>query len=146
MDEVDEIAAAATRLRLVIRLLNRRAQAETGDEGPTRSQQAVLVWLDERGVLTPSTLAAVERVRPQSMGQTLDALAERGWAARSAHPSDRRQVCIALTDAGREALERGRRLRQAWMVEGMRTLLDAEERRTLIAAIELLDRIVRGVR
>jgi len=62
-------------------------------------EQAVLAWLDDRGPLTPSALAALEQVRPQSMGQTLDAVARRGWVTRSAHPDDRRQVLIALTDA-----------------------------------------------
>ncbi len=140
---MDEITDAVARLRLVVRLLNRRAQAGAGPDAPTRSEQAVLAWLDDCGPLTPSALAALEQIRPQSMGQTLDAVAQRGWVTRSAHPDDRRQVLIALTDAGREALDRGRHLRQAWLVEAMDTRLDAEERRTLIAAIALLERMVR---
>ncbi len=140
---MDEITDAVARLRLVVRTLNRRAQADTGPDAPTRSEQAVLAWLDDRGPLTPSALATLEQIRPQSMGQTLDAVAQRGWVTRSPHPGDRRQVLIALTDAGRDALDRGRQLRQAWLVEAMHTRLDAEERRTVSAAIALLERIVR---
>jgi len=140
---MDEITDAVARLRLVVRMLNRRAQAGTGAGSPTRSEQAVLAWVEDRGPLTPSALATLEQVRPQSMGQTLDAVVRRGWGTRAAHPSDRRQVLIALTDAGRIALDRGRQLRQAWLVEAMRTRLDAEEQRTVIAAIALLDRMVR---
>jgi DNA-binding MarR family transcriptional regulator len=78
------------------------------------------------------------------MGQTLDTLEQAGLVRRARHPSDRRQVLISLTRAGRQALARGRRLRQAWLAGAMRTLLDADERRTLFAAIDLLDRIVRS--
>jgi DNA-binding MarR family transcriptional regulator len=141
---MDEIALAAEKLRLVVRVLNRRAQTDTGEGSPTRSEQAVLAWLDERGPLTPSALATAERVRPQSMGQTLDALEQRNLVARAAHPDDRRQVLISVTGAGREALCRGRGLRQAWLIEAMSTLLSAEERQALFKAIDLLDRIVRS--
>ncbi len=42
---MDENADVVVRLRVVVRALNRRAQAETGEGSPTRSQQAVLAWL-----------------------------------------------------------------------------------------------------
>ncbi len=132
------------RLRLVVRRLNRRTQVETGAGSPTRSEQAVRAWVEDRSPLTPSALAALEQVRPQSMGQTLDAVARRGWVTRAAHPSDRRQVLIARTDVGRIALDCGRQVRQAWLGEVMRTRLDAEEQRTVIAAIALRDRMARG--
>lgn len=140
---MDEVIEAAAKLRMIVRLLNRRAQADTGEGSPTRSEQAALAWLDERGPLTLTLLAATERVRLQSMGQTVDALEQQGRVVRSAHPSDRRQVLISLTREGRKALARGRELRQAWLVEAIETLLNARERRTLITSIELLDRIVR---
>jgi DNA-binding MarR family transcriptional regulator len=139
---MDEIADAAARLRLVVRMLNRRAQVETGEGSPTRSQQAALAWLDELGELTPSALAAAEAVRPQSMSELVDALTRRGWVSRRADPGDRRQVLVSLTPAGDEALDRGRRLRQGRLADAMRTQLDAGEQRSLIAAIGLLERIV----
>jgi len=138
----DEIAEAATRLRAVIRTLNRQAQADTGEDSPTRSQQAALAWLEDRGPLSPGELATLERVRPQSIGQTVDTLAKRGWIKRTPHPDDRRQIVLSLTPAGRAAVHRGRTIRQAWFTEAMTTRLNAEERRTLIAAIGLLERIV----
>lgn len=57
---MDEIAEAAERLRMIIRLLNRRAQADTGEGSPTRSERAVLAWLEERGPLTLTALATIE--------------------------------------------------------------------------------------
>jgi hypothetical protein len=40
MDEMDGIAEAG-QLRMLVRVLNRRAQAETDQGSPTRSEQAV---------------------------------------------------------------------------------------------------------
>ena len=99
-----------------------------------------MAWLDEKGKMTPGALAAIERVRPQTIGQTLDSLDKRRWIKRAAHPEDRRQVFISLSPAGQKALSQGRKLRQAWLV-GELNKLNAGEQKTLIAAIDILDRI-----
>jgi DNA-binding MarR family transcriptional regulator len=137
MNELDAIAA---RLRTVVRLLIRRAYTAVGEKGPARSEQGVMAWLDEKGALTPKGLADLEKVRPQTMGQTLDSLARRRWIQRAPHPSDRRQILISLSPAGQTALIRARYLRQAWLVEELEKLKPAE-RKALTAALEILDRI-----
>jgi DNA-binding MarR family transcriptional regulator len=96
--------------------------------------------------MTLGALAELEQVRQQSMSQSVDALQERGWATRTPDPKDRRQVTIALTGAGREALEIARRMRQAWIVDAMTRLLDAKERRMLAQSLDLLERIARAER
>jgi DNA-binding MarR family transcriptional regulator len=143
MNSIDDIAS---RLRQVVRLVYRRVQTETGEGSPTRSEAAALSWLDERGPMTLRALADLEQVRQQSMSQSVDALQERGWATRSPDPGDRRQVIIALTDAGRAALEGGRNVRQAWIVDAMQRLLDDDERRILAHSLDLLERIARAER
>ena len=143
MDSIDDIAS---RLRQVVRLVYRRVQTETGEGSPTRSEAAALSWLDERGPMSLRALADLEQVRQQSMSQSVDALQERGWATRSPDPNDRRQVIITLTDAGRVALETGRSVRQAWIVDAMTRLLDDTERRALAQSLDLLERIARAER
>jgi DNA-binding MarR family transcriptional regulator len=135
-----DVDAAAAKLRIVLRLLLRRAYTAVDSNGPTRSEQGVMAWLDEKGKMTPGALAAIERVRPQTIGQTLDSLDKRRWIKRAAHPEDRRQVFISLSPAGQKALSQGRKLRQAWLV-GELNKLNAGEQKTLIAAIDILDRI-----
>ncbi len=63
-----DIDAAANKLQTVIRLLIRRAYTAGGASGPTRSEQGVLAWLHDKGEMTPSSLAAIEKVRPQTRG------------------------------------------------------------------------------
>lgn len=143
MGSIEEIAA---RLRVVVRLLNRRVQTETGEGSPSRSEAAALAWLAERGPMTLGALAEFEQVRQQSMSQSVEALQERGWVTRSIDASDRRQVIIALTEAGRAALEAGRGIRQAWIVDAMTRKLNAQERRLLAQSLDLLERIARAER
>jgi DNA-binding MarR family transcriptional regulator len=142
MRETSKVSEAASRLRAVIRTFNRRAQVDTGEGSPTRSQQAVLAWLEDRGPLSASELATLERIRPQSMSQTVDALATRGWVSRSAHPKDRRQVLLSLTKAGEAAVRKGRQTRQAWLTDALSDRLSDDELDRLLAAIELLERVV----
>jgi DNA-binding MarR family transcriptional regulator len=140
---MNEIEAAAQKLRTAIRLLHRRAWAVSGRNGPTRSEQGVMAWLDEKGALTPGTLADAEKVRPQTMGQTLEALDRRRWILRRPHPDDRRQVLITLSAAGRKALYQNRKRRQAWLVGELRQLAP-RELRTVIEAADILDRIAQS--
>lgn len=140
MSEIDE---AAVRLRTVIRLLIRRAYRAAGEGVPNRSEQGVMVWLDEKGEMTPSALAAIEKVRPQTMGQTLDSLDKRRWIKRMPHPNDRRQILISLSPSGHKALLKMRGLRQAWLVDEF-TKLNSKDRETLVAAIDILDRIAQS--
>ena len=138
---MSKIKDEATRLRAIFRLIGRRADALNGRNATPRSELSVLAWLNDDGPMTPSALARVHRVRPQSMGQTLDALERRRWIKRSPHPDDRRQVLVTLQAAGRTTLEKKRRVRQAWL-EGEIGKLTRNERRTLSAALDLLDRFL----
>ena len=137
-----EIEEAARRLRMIVRSLNRQSQADTGPTSPTRSQQAILAWLQELGPLTASALAVAEHITAQSVSQTVDALVALGWAKRRRDRRDRRCVMISITDPGRQALERGRALRQALLVEAITTRLDPHERDQLFEAITLFERLV----
>jgi DNA-binding MarR family transcriptional regulator len=140
---MQEIDRAALKFRTVLRLLIRCAYSFADEDGPTRSEQGVMALLAYKIEMTPATLAAIEKVRPQTMGQTLDALDRHGWIKRKADPSDGRQVLISLSASGRRALNKGRKQRQAWLV-GRITQLNLEDRRTLIAAIDILDQMVQN--
>ena len=137
-----DLELAAEQLRKVLRLLHSRAQGPSNAEEPTRSEQAILAWLEEQGPMSIGALAAAEHVRPQSIGQTVDMLERRGWAERTRTSRDRRQVVVALTPAGQRALTVGRDLRQAWLVQALATRFTPDERTRITDAIILLERIV----
>ena len=136
--QIDEMAE---RLRLVFRAMKRQAVSVGGADGPTHAETFVLALLDEQGAMTPSALSLAQNVRPQSVGQALDVMSARGWVARGPHPTDRRQILISLTAAGRRALAQGRRLRQAWLVAEL-ARLPAKDRRVLGEALTIFERFL----
>src|SRR5919204_1526005 len=103
-----DTARVASELRFVLGQLIRRLRAE--HRFPL-SQGTVLGRLDREGRQSVSDLAAAERVRPQSMAQTVGDLEAEGLVARRPDPSDRRRALVELTPKGRDALEADRRHR-----------------------------------
>jgi DNA-binding MarR family transcriptional regulator len=136
-----EVAPLASELRVVIGQLIRRLRAE--QDRFSISQGAVLGRLDREGPQSVSDLAAAERVRPQSMAQTVADLESAGLLDRSPDPNDRRRALVSLTEAGVEVLLTSRREREGWLA-GEIEKLSAEDRRTLARAVELIDGIASG--
>jgi DNA-binding MarR family transcriptional regulator len=141
MDISAELAWNAGELRVRMSRLARRLRQEAGRHGLTMSQMMALGRLDRLGAATLTGLAAGERVRPQSMARTLDALEAEGLIVRSPHPTDRRQNMITLTDSGRVVIARDRRARDAWLARAMAAVLSPEERDLMVRAGELMDRL-----
>ena len=133
-----QVVNGASELRLVLGQLVRRLRAEYSF--PV-AQASVLSRLHREGAQTTSALAAAERVRPQSMAQTLAELETAGLIARRPDPADRRRIQIELTDRGRERVleERGRR--EGWLASAIAAELSPEEQGTLLAAVPLLRRL-----
>jgi len=128
----------AGELRVVLGRMIRRLRVE--HRFPL-SQGSVLGRLDREGPQSISKLAVAERVRPQSMSQTVAELESQAYVERSPDPGDRRSTLIALTEAGRAELHEDRRRREGWLAEALQENLSAEERQTLERAVRLLERL-----
>jgi len=137
----DDAAALASELRDTTGRLIRRLRAEMG---LPLAQVTVLGLLDRGGPQTVSALAASERVRPQSMAQTVHALETAGLVTRRPDPSDRRRALVEPTAAGRDALRASRRRRESWLARTLESELDARERAALGDAVALMRRIADG--
>jgi DNA-binding MarR family transcriptional regulator len=136
-----DTARLASDLRPVLGQLVRRLRAE--HRFPL-SHGSVLGCLDREGPRSTSDLAVAERVRPQSMAQTLTDLEAEGLIARRPDPDDRRRVLIELTDAGREALQADRRNREGWLTRAIDERLTPDEQAMLARSVELLERLSRA--
>jgi DNA-binding MarR family transcriptional regulator len=128
-------ALIASELRTVLGQLIRRLRAE--NRFPL-SHGTVLGRLDREGSQSVSDLAIAERVRPQSMAQTVGELEESGYIARRPDPEDRRRWIVELTEAGRTALTEDRRLREGWLARVIAEDLSPEQQIVLRDAAELL--------
>ena len=133
-----QVVNGAGELRIVLGQLVRRLRAEYSF--PV-AQASVLSRLDREGPQTTSTLAAAERVRPQSMAQTLAELEAAELIARRPDSADRRRIHIELTAKGRERVLEARGRREDWLADAIATELSPEEQRTLLAAVPLLRRL-----
>jgi DNA-binding MarR family transcriptional regulator len=128
----------ASELRVVLGQLIRRLRAE--HRFPI-SQGSVLGRLDRQGAQSVSDLAAVERVRPQSMAQTVAELESDGLVSRRPDPDDRRRALVELTEQGRATLAADRRQREGWLAKAIATDMTPDEQRTLREAVELMRRL-----
>ncbi|MEX2289796.1 MAG: MarR family transcriptional regulator [Mycobacteriales bacterium] len=139
MAPVSDTALAST-LRLAVMRLARRMRSERADSSLTLSQLAALATLERHGPLTPSELAAAERVQPPSMTRVAASLEAAGLVTRTGHPTDGRQVLLAASPQGVALLREDRRRREAWLAHRLREL-DPADRDILRSAAALLDRL-----
>jgi DNA-binding MarR family transcriptional regulator len=128
----------AHELRETLGRLVRRLRAEPG---PSAARLAVLSRLDRDGPSSISDLAARERMRPQSMAQTVHDLETGGLVSRRPDPADGRRAFVELTPVGRDLLQGTRSRRETWLSEALARELDTGERALLHEALVLLSRI-----
>jgi DNA-binding MarR family transcriptional regulator len=128
----------AHELRETLGRVVRRLRAEPG---PSVGRLAVLGRLDRDGPASISDLAAHDRMRPQSMAQTVHDLEADGLVSRRPDPTDRRRAFIELTAAGRDLLQTTRAGRETWLTDVLERDLEPGERTLLHEALALLSRI-----
>jgi DNA-binding MarR family transcriptional regulator len=128
----------ASELRDVLAQLLRRLRTQNG---LPLMHGTVLGRLDRCGPKSVSDLAAAERVRPQSMAQTVGELEADQLVARSPDPEDKRRALVDLTEKGREVLNADRRRRDGWLARALEEDFSPDEQAVLTNAVELLRRL-----
>ena len=126
-------------------LLVRRVRAQAGSHGLTMTEALVMARLAKEGPATTADLARAESMKPQSMGATIAALEEMGMVERTPHPTDGRQVNIALTAKGAEVRKSSKEAKRTWLAQAI-ARLDEEERETLFRAGEIIKRLAENNR
>jgi DNA-binding MarR family transcriptional regulator len=137
-------ADLAVRLRLAIARTARRLRQEAERE-LSPSQAAALATIDRHGPLTPSELAARERIQRPTATRVIARLEEAGLVDRARDPQDGRSCLVALTPGGRELLARIRGRKDAYLSQRLREL-DPDERAALDRAAAILERLLEGDR
>jgi DNA-binding MarR family transcriptional regulator len=122
-------------------LLVRRVRTASGAHGLSLTESAVMGRLFRDGPATTADLARAESMKPQSMGSTIAALESTGMVERRPHPSDGRQMLIALTAKGAALRKSSGDAKRTWLVQAM-SQLDERERDTLFAAGRIIKRLV----
>ncbi|MEZ0356784.1 MarR family winged helix-turn-helix transcriptional regulator [Mycobacterium sp. SA01] len=131
----------ASDLSLAVMRLARQLRFRRPESPVTLSQLSALATLAKDGAMTPGALAVRERVRPPSMTRVIASLADLGLVVRTSHPSDGRQVLVAVSDAGAALVDSERRASQEWLRNRLATL-DSDDRAILLRAADLMTVLV----
>ena len=130
----------APRLRWAITRMARRLRQEAGtDLGP--SQVAALATIERHGPLSPSEVAKLEGIKRPTATRILRHLEAAGLVERIRDPEDGRGAIVSVTAPGRMHLKRLRARKTAYLATRLAGL-DAEDRRTLERAAELLEEML----
>jgi DNA-binding MarR family transcriptional regulator len=140
--DADRVAAA---LRVSVGLLVRRLRQVTRDGELSLPETAALARLDRGGPTTPSALAKLEQISPQSMGATLAALEARGLVKRRSDPGDGRRAVMSVTESGLRLLRSRRNERVRQLARALATDFTAAEREQLMTAAPLLERLAASI-
>jgi DNA-binding MarR family transcriptional regulator len=135
-DTARELAQAMTRLRARL-----RAESVLWNVNWTWSQMTTLARISNDGPTTASALAAAEHVRPQSMAETIGVLKGQGLVTSEPDPSDRRKSLISATAEGRELAASLHAVRETWLEAVLAQVATPAERRTLIEAAAIMQRL-----
>ena len=119
----------------LVRAITRKSAGLAVDV-PT-AQLRLLSQVDELGPVTIGALAAADRCSQPTMSAGVQALCERGWAAKSPNPADARSSLVTLTPAGRTVLAEARRERAAVVAARLRSDPRHDER-DLATAVAVL--------
>jgi DNA-binding MarR family transcriptional regulator len=132
--------ALAGRLQLVLARTARRLRQEAGaDLSPSLS--SALASIDRHGPLTPSEVAAYERVQRPTATRVIARLEELGLVERAPDPSDRRSSLLSASAAGKALLRRLRTRKSQYLARRL-SGLDAGELETLNRAAAILERML----
>ena len=127
----------AAHLRLAVARTARRLRQEAGG-GLSPSLTAALATIERHGPLTPSEVAARERIQRPTATRLLARLEEDGLVARTADPADRRSSLVAVTPDGRALLRTLRTRKDAYLARRLERL-DPADRAALERAVVILE-------
>jgi DNA-binding MarR family transcriptional regulator len=132
----------AQELRAVFARLYRQFKGTSRRGELTPAQGALLSRLGKDGEASPGALAAAEGVRAQAVGQILTALRAQGLVEQRPDPADGRRQIVSLSATGRDLVDDSRRAGDEWLTHRLADRFSEAERRTLLDALALLDRLL----
>ncbi|MDB5074323.1 MAG: regulatory protein MarR [Chloroflexi bacterium] len=145
MDQDAHANDVARALYASIRLFVRRLRQRQADGDLTMPESSALSHLDRGGPMTPTALAKLEQITPQSMGATLASLEARGLVERRPDPEDGRRVVLSLTDTGLELLRNRRDAKTGELTQALATHFTPAELKQLLEAAPLIERLAQSL-
>ncbi len=132
---MDRTDASLIALRRILRATELYARDLAASAGLTPAQLRVLQIVNEKGSTTPKDLAAQMGLAQATITALVDKLVTAALVGRAPSQTDRRQINVALTQAGRETLANAPDALQQKFVRQFEALENWEQA-MLVAALE----------
>jgi DNA-binding MarR family transcriptional regulator len=140
MATTSSVSGLAEHLRIAVARTARRLRQEAGG-GLSPTLTAALASVERHGPLTPSELAARERVQRPTATKLVARMEAERLVTRTADPVDGRSFLISVTPEGSARLREIRTRKDAYLARQLRRL-PAEDRATLERASVILERLL----
>ena len=129
-------------LRSVISALHKGLRRQMGSATQYSMTEVETVGLLNRNTyLLPSELAALTRIKTQSMSQILKKMEEQQIIVRTPSSDDKRKVFISLTPIGKQIVEKTRYERDEWLKDTIEKSLTESERELIATALPVLRKL-----
>ncbi len=132
----------STSLRSVVSALHKGLRKQlTSSTKYSMTEIETIGLLNRNNSLLPSELAALTRIKTQSMSQILKKIEEQGIIERSQSSDDKRKVYISLTPFGKKLVEKTRYDRDEWLKDTIDRLLTKSEKELIATALPALRKL-----
>ncbi|HEY1943682.1 MAG TPA: MarR family transcriptional regulator [Roseiarcus sp.] len=118
-------------LNEVARLMRKRFEQRTRDQGLTRAQWQTIVYLARQEGVHQACLAEMLEIEPMTLVRILDRLEQRGVIERRQDPEDRRAWRLYLKEAARPLLAAMQPLGEATRAEALEGVSDTDRDRVM---------------
>jgi len=145
MPAVADPRHTAVRLRASLSALQRQLRLALPPQRIGVARLSVLSHLYRGGAMTPTALAALERVKLQTLTRLLAELEADGWIARAADPADGRRTLLSLTRLGVKQLTADVHRREASLAEAIERALSPAQHAALLRACDSLDALAQSL-
>jgi|SRR6185437_8093076 len=136
------ISELSTALRESVSGLQKRLRTQSqAVKGYSMTETETIGLLIRNPALLPTELAALTRVKTQSMSQIIKKLEEDNIIKRTPSKEDKRKVYISLTVAGKKMVEKAKYEWDEWLKEAIEKTLTDKERELLIKALPILNKL-----
>lgn len=138
----EKYSPLAMDVRQTVTLIHRKLKEKASHADLNWSQRHVLRHLYRHSAATVSELAALEGVRTQSMGATVQSLKDLGYIHGKPDPEDGRKTLLYLSDVFKEKIEATLLIKDEWLQKRIANCLTEEEAALLQDALPLLNRLI----
>jgi DNA-binding MarR family transcriptional regulator len=97
--------------------------------------------LSRSAALLPTELAALARVKTQSMSQILKKMEAQGVIRRKPSRDDKRKVFISLTPFGKKLVEKAKYDKDEWLKDAIDRSLSEKEKELLVRVLPVLNKL-----